>query len=292
MLRLLVGVSQTGSLSGSAKAAGIAQSNASRTLKTLERRLGYPLLVRSPRGSTLTQEGQLTVEWAREALDAIDRLALGANALAHTKQTELTIVASMTIAEHLLPGWIGTFRSLYPGLNTKLKVMNSSEVIEAVEHDKGELGFVETPQLPDSLQSTPVRDDQLVAVVGPTHPWAQQPPELTASQLANTALIEREEGSGTRAFLDLFVGKKRPEPLMEFNSNFAICQAAIEGIGPAVLSRLAVHGHLHTGQLISVPITGQPLERSLRAVWQRRTGLSAGAKAFIQVARDSAEDND
>src|SRR5699024_1379657 len=133
MLRLPVGVSQTGSLSGSAKVAGIAQSNASRTLKTLERRLGYPLLVRSPRGSTLTQEGQLTVEWAREALDAIDRLALGANALAHTKQTELTIVASMTIAEHLLPGWIGTFRSLYPGLNTKLKVMNSSEVIEAVE---------------------------------------------------------------------------------------------------------------------------------------------------------------
>src|SRR5699024_4339969 len=137
MLRLLVGVSQTGSLSGSAKAAGIAQSNASRSLKALERRLGYPLLVRSTRGSTLTQEGQLTVEWAREALDAVDRLALGADALAHTKQTELTIVASMTIAEHLLPGWIGAFRSLQPGLHTKLKVMNSSEVIETVEQDKG-----------------------------------------------------------------------------------------------------------------------------------------------------------
>src|SRR5699024_1593372 len=156
MLRLLVGVSQTGRLSGSAKAAGIAQSNASRSLKALERRLGYPLLVRSTRGSTLTQEGQLTVEWAREALDAVYRLALGAVALAHANQTELTIVASMAIAEHLLPGWIGAFRSLHLGLHTRLKVMNSSEVIETVEQDKGELGFVETPELPDSLQSTPV----------------------------------------------------------------------------------------------------------------------------------------
>ena len=208
MLRLLVGVSQTGSLSGSAKVAGIAQSNASRSLKTLERRLGYPAGALHA-WLNFDAGGQLTVEWAREALDAVDRLALGANVGAH-KRTELTIVASMTIAEHLLPGWIGTFRSLYPGLNTKLKVMNSSEVIEAVEHDKGELGFVETPQLPDSLQSTPVRDDQLVAVVGPTHPWAQQPPELTASQLANTALIEREEGSGTRAFSTyLLVGNVR-----------------------------------------------------------------------------------
>src|SRR5699024_5453837 len=150
------------------------------------------------RGSTLTQEGQLTVEWAREALDAVDRLALGADALAHTKQTELTIVASMTIAEHLLPGWIGAFRSLHPGLHTKLKVMNSSEVIEPAEPEKGELGSVETRELPDSVQSTPVWEDQLGAVVGPTHPWANPPPALTASQLAKTALIEREEGSGTR----------------------------------------------------------------------------------------------
>src|SRR5699024_554074 len=214
------------------------------------------------------------------------------DALAHTKQTELTIVASMTIAEHLLPGWIGAFRSLHPGLHTKLKVMNSSEVIETVEQDKGELGFVETPELPDSLQSTPVWDDQLVAVVGPTHPWAHQPPELTASQLANTALIKSKQGSGTRACIDLFVGVDRPKPLKDLTTNVASSQGASEGIGAAVLSRLAVRAHLRTGHMIRVPISGQPLERSLRAVWQRRTGLSAGAKAFIQVARDSAEDND
>lgn len=107
MLRLLVGVADRGSLSASARAAGIAQSNASRSLRTLERRLGYTLLRRSTRGSTLTQEGVLTVEWAREVLDGVDRLSAGADALAHRGQEELAIGASMTIAEHLLPGWIG-----------------------------------------------------------------------------------------------------------------------------------------------------------------------------------------
>lgn len=292
MLRLLVGVSQTGSLSGSARAAGIAQSNASRSLKTLERRLGYPLLIRSTSGSTLTQEGKLTVEWAREVLDALDRLVLGADALANTKQTELTILASMTVAEHLLPGWIGSFRAVYPELHSKLKVMNSADVLEAVEADQGELGFVETPEVPSSIASATVWTDELVVVVGAHHPWADPMVELTADQLAKTELIEREEGSGTRAFLDLFIGDDRPEPLVEFNSNFAICQAVIEGIGAAVLSRMAVQGHLRTGQLVLVPLRDRRLERSLRAVWQKRVALSEGAREFLRVVRgDSQADN-
>ena len=73
MLRLVVGVADHGGLSASARAANIAQSNASRSIRTMERRLGHALLRRSTWGSTLTQEGVLTVEWARDILDAVDR---------------------------------------------------------------------------------------------------------------------------------------------------------------------------------------------------------------------------
>ncbi|MDN6457400.1 MAG: LysR family transcriptional regulator, partial [Yaniella sp.] len=55
MLRLLVGIADHGSLSASARSAGIAQSNATRSLQTLERRLGYSLIHRSTQVSTLTE---------------------------------------------------------------------------------------------------------------------------------------------------------------------------------------------------------------------------------------------
>src|SRR5690625_406153 len=91
MLRLLVGIAEQGSLSASARAAGVAQSNASRSLKTLERRLGYPLINRSTQGSTLTRQGALTAQWARDVLAATDRLSAGAEALANTGTEELAI---------------------------------------------------------------------------------------------------------------------------------------------------------------------------------------------------------
>lgn len=285
MLRLLVGTAEHGSLSASARAAGIAQSNASRSLRTLERRLGYTLLHRSTRGSTLTQEGVLTAEWAQEVLDGVDRLAAGADALSHRGQEELAIGSSMTIAEHLLPGWIGAFRARRPGVATRLTVMNSAQVMEAVACGDVALGFVETPDLPASLQHLTVFTDHLVVVTSPGHPWAQRDEPLEPDELAVTALVEREEGSGTRAFLDRLVDNHRPSPLVELNSNSAICQAVIEGIGPAVLSRLAVAGYLRAGQLTEIPTRGRRLGRTLQAVWRDQLPDGGAAADFVEVAR-------
>lgn len=285
MLRLLVGTADHGSLSASARAAGIAQSNASRSLRTLERRLGYTLLRRSTRGSTLTPQGVLTVEWAREVLDGVDRLAAGAEALVHRGRDELSIGSSMTIAEHLLPGWIGAFRARRPDVATRLTVMNSAQVIAAVAGGEVALGFVETPDLPAGLQHITVYTDQLVVVAGPGHPWAQRDEPLEPAELAVTALVEREEGSGTRAFLDRLVDDRRPAPLVELNSNAAICQAVVEGIGPAVLSRLAVAGSLRSGQLVQVPTRGRQLDRTLQAIWRGRLPDGGAAASFVEVAR-------
>jgi len=287
MLRLLVGVADHGSLSASARAARIAQSNASRSLRTLERRLGYTLLLRSTRGSTLTPEGVLTVEWAREALQAIDRLHAGSEALADSGRHVVAIGTSMTIAEHLLPGWIGAFRARRPDVATMLQVMNSASVIEAVGTGTVALGFVETPDIPSSLRSAPVWTDDLVVVTGPGHPWARRTRPVPAHELAVTPLVEREQGSGTRAFLDRLVSAGRPRPLLELNSNAAIGQAVAEGIGPAVLSRLAVENRLRTGQLVEVPTVGAALDRTLHALWSDPAPTGSAAE-FLDIALGGA----
>lgn len=77
LLELLVSVSEHGSLGAGARAVGMAQPNASRAVARFERTSGVRLLRRSPRGSTLTAEGALVVDWARIVLDAADRLVSG-----------------------------------------------------------------------------------------------------------------------------------------------------------------------------------------------------------------------
>lgn len=289
LLQIICGIADHKSLSAAAKEAGVAQSNASRAVRVLERRLGYALLHRSHRGSQLTQEGKLIAEWAREALEALDRLAIGAEALARSESEVLTIGASMTIAEHLLPGWLKTFRARHPEAKTQLRIMNSADVISAIEDSRVALGFVETPDVPRALHSKPVWTDELVAVVGSAHPWANSATTVSTELLANTPLIEREPGSGTRAFLDFLVGTHRQPPLLELNSNSAICQAVIEGIGPAVLSRLAVESDVREGKLIAIPNGEKKLERQLTAVWKDPSSLTHFAQRFIDIARTGTE---
>lgn len=266
-LALLVGIADHGSLSSGARSVGMAQSNATRAIKTLERRLGYELLTRATTGSKLTPEGTLTVEWARDALQSLNTLWTGAQALAEPEDREFIFAASMTVAEHLAPRWIGRLYEADSHIKTKMRVMNSREVISAVQGREVELGFVETPDIPATLSSRIVWTDELVLIAPNSHPWAQRSTPVTLSEIARTALVEREAGSGTRAFLDEGIEGSRVTPIVEFNSNSAICQAVSAGMGPAILSRLAVENSLRMGTFSLIPLAGGNLTRNLRAVW-------------------------
>lgn len=282
-LALLVGVADHGSLSAGARSVGMAQSNATRAVKTLERRLGFELLSRATTGSKLTPEGVLVVEWARDSLTSLNTLWTGAQALATPVDREFTFAASMTVAEHLAPTWIGRLQEADPHIKTRLRVMNSSEVIATVRGRDVELGFVETPDVPAQLSSMTVWTDELVLIVPPGHRWAVRGEPVDMEELAATALVEREAGSGTRAFLDGHVGHARTAPVVEFNSNSAICQAVSAGMGPAMLSRLAVEGSLRMGSFIQVPLQGGNPERNLQAIWRGPAPATGPAALLLGI---------
>lgn len=61
-------------------------------------------------------------------------------------------------------------------------------------------------------------------------------------------------------------------------------EAVKAGAGPAVLSILAVHDELASGQLIEVAITGLDLSRPLTAVWPRGRALSEPSLALLALA--------
>jgi DNA-binding transcriptional LysR family regulator len=82
----------------------------------------------------------------------------------------------------------------------------------------------------------------------------------------------REAGSGTRVTLTDHLAAQHP-PLsariaMELGTSAAVRSAIAEGVGPGVLSRLAVRDDLVLGRLVAVEVAGPPLTRQLTAVWR------------------------
>lgn len=291
-LELLVAVADEGGIGAAARAVGISQPSATERLRTLERRLGLLLIRRTPAGSTLTGEGAAVVGWARGLLEAAQALVDGAAVLSGERRRHLEVGASLTVAEHLVPGWLVALAEAAPDISVTLQMGNSTVVADQVRTGKVQLGFVEGPTAPAGVRSRTVGSDALVLVVPPGHEWADGR-AVGAPQLASTPLVMREAGSGTRDVLEEWLTStgSRGTPAVELASTTALVQAVMAGVGPGVVSRLAVSRELAEGRLVSVPLeevthgVSRPfrLTRKIRAIWRGSAPTAAGA-ALLAVA--------
>ncbi|MFF3332025.1 LysR family transcriptional regulator [Streptomyces sp. NPDC002888] len=283
-LELLLAVARLGSLGGAARELGITQPAASSRIRSMERQLGVALVDRSPRGSRLTDAGALVTDWAGRIVEAAAAFDVGAQALRDRRDSRLRVAASMTIAEYLLPGWLLALRAQRPDTAVSLLAGNSAAVAERLLADEADLGFVEGLTVPPGLDSAVIAHDRLIVVTAPAHPWARRRRPLAGDELATTPLILREKGSGTRQVLDVALGGLA-RPLIELSSTTAVKAAAVSGAGPAVLSELAVGEELAMRRLVSIPLDGVRLHRSLRAVWPVGHRPTGPARELLSLTR-------
>ncbi|MGW4242086.1 LysR family transcriptional regulator [Nocardia sp. NPDC004722] len=286
-LELLVSVAELGSLGAAARRHGISQPAASMRVSALERRVGLRLVDRGRSGSVLTDAGQAVVELGRPVLAAAGELAEGLAALRQAPRAVLRIMASTTLADHRIPHWLTALRKLRPELAVTLDVANSQQVTTAVRDREAALGFVEGPHAPTGLGSRVLAADELVVVVAPHHPWATRRRALTPRELADTPLLWREKGSGTRdtVWETLEMHGTPAPPAAELGSAAAILTTARSGAAPAVVSRLIVAHELRAGTLREIPLAGEmALTRKFRAIWHRRTPPTGPAADLVELA--------
>lgn len=285
---LLLSVARLGSVGAAAREHGITQPAASARISHLERRLGLQLLRRSPRGSRLTEQGALVADWARTAVEAATVLDAGVTSLRGSVESRLQVAASMTVAEYLLPHWLLALRAAAPRAAVALTVGNSDDVVRAVLEDRAGLGFIEGPDMPSGVVARTVAHDELTLIVAPGHPWSRRRSGIEAAELAATPLVSRERGSGTRRFLEHALGagtrSRLVAPLMELPSTTAIKNAVADGVGPAVLSSLAVAGDLAAGSVRAVPVAGLDLTRPLRMIHRQGGRLAGPARDLAAIA--------
>jgi DNA-binding transcriptional LysR family regulator len=277
-LEVLLAVSSTGSLNAAARELGVTQQAISARVASLESRAGVGLLTRSAHGSTLTAAGIVVAEWADRLLRVAADVDAGIAALREDRRARVRVSASLTVAEQLLPGWLVSFhdaaaRSGAKPVRVVLTGATSDQVADQVRAGKADLGFVEGPRLPGGVRSRVVAVDELCLVVAPDHPWARRTRPVSAPELLRTALVAREPGSGTGDSLTaalrttLGAAAVQAPPVLELSTAAAVRAAVLAGVGPAVMSRLAVADDLASRRLREVKVADLELHRQLRAIW-------------------------
>lgn len=285
-LDLFATVVAVGSLSKAADVHGVSQPSASARIRHLERQLGVTLLQRSPTGSTPTPVGQLIAGWSAKLLEAAHELRRGVEALEARDAGRLRVSASFTIAELLLPRWLGQLMNRHPDASVELAVANSTEVLRAVREGTVDVGFIESPDDVDDLESVAVGHDELVAVVPPGHPWTHEG-IVDPDTLARTPLVLREPASGTRQFLEQALKSAGLPPAtaaLELGSTAAVKNAVATSRLPGVLSRLAVAADADAGVLAVVPVTCLDLRRTLLGVVVRSRPCGPSVTSLLELA--------
>jgi DNA-binding transcriptional LysR family regulator len=277
-LEIFLAVVRTGSFGAAAREFGLTQQAVSARMASIEDQTAVVLVVRTPRGSQLTPAGVVLAEWADRLLDVAHHVDAGLASMRSERRTRLKLVASLTIAEQLMPRWLVSMRAAANrrGATAPEVIMtatNSDHAIAAVRDGTADLGFIETPYVPGGLRSRVIAHDELVVIVPPDHKWARRARSLSASELSQTPLVTREPGSGTRDSLTAALrhtlgdSMQQAQPVLELSSSAAVRAAVLAGAGPAVMSRLAVADDVAAGRLRTVPVPGLDLRRELKAIW-------------------------
>jgi DNA-binding transcriptional LysR family regulator len=174
-LRYFLAVAEASNFTKAAAGLRVAQPALSRQVKDLEDEIGVDLLRRSPRGVTLTAEGELFLEEVREILKRTGESVEKVRALARGKNSELRVGYEPTLAvEILLPGIVAFHKSV-PRAKVLLYDLSRDELITGLQNATLELAIMGqlTGAHTAGIEFESLRTYPLFVAVAAAHPFAR-----------------------------------------------------------------------------------------------------------------------
>ncbi|HEX2866922.1 MAG TPA: LysR substrate-binding domain-containing protein [Ignavibacteriales bacterium] len=197
-------VATEGSFSRAAEDLYVSQPAVTKQINSLEDELGIKLLERTNKGITLTAAGKLFLEHAGVILEQFRRLKNDMSLLSVQVSGELTIGASTTIAQYVLPPVLAQFRQANPSLKLTLLNDNSETIESLLQRHEINLGIIEGLPNNSALQYTLFIKDELVLITHKTSIYHRLE-ACSLNDLRKQDLVLREKGSGTLEVFEDFI---------------------------------------------------------------------------------------
>ncbi len=257
-------------------------------IRQLEEQFNTRLFDRTHNKVTLTEAGKQVYMYADRILKLYDDMNHSISEMTGDVSGGVSLGASTTIAEYMLPLLIGEFKGKYPDVNISLKESNSEDIVAMVENNIVDLAIVEGSVNNKNLIVEQCRVDQLVVIMPNNHTLAEHR-ELHVKDILDHPFICRERGSGTQEAITNYVEMESPDSLLnvcfELSSPEAIKGAVEAGMGISIVSRASIDKELRLGTLTAVELT-PPLERPFSFVRQRYKFKSRAADELLGFAQE------
>ena len=286
LYRVFKEVAETGNISLAAKNLYISQSAVSQSIKQLETALQARLFSRSPRGVTLTSEGQMLSEYVRSALSL---LSTGEDKLSQAQQLllgTLTIGASDTVTSLFLTPYLETFHRKHPGIRLKIVSGRSAKVLSLLKSGVVDIAFASSPSDKSNLLDFPCFETHSVFVAGSGYP-CDFDHVYSLQEIAAFPLILLERKASSRVFLEQYFLKRGVTltPEIELSSRSLLVDMAAIGLGVAGVTEEFVHRDLEKGSIRVLKTDFEIPSRTVDMCTLREVSPTAAASRFIEMVQ-------
>jgi len=287
-LKVFVAVVERESFVGASKLLEMPTSNVSRCISQLEEKLDLQLIERSTRHMKVTQAGQLLYTRAKPLLEALEQTETELTLRQMQLKGPLRICIPTEIGPALLGSVIAEFACQYPDL--EISCVTNLSGFESLRDDLDLAIIISRGQMDNSdyiarhlvtIPCTIVAAPSLIQRYGtPTH--IQQFEELPC-----ITTVSALKGAPWQ-----FVNKKGEFETIKVKGHYRVNsgemagQAAVAGIGFAILSKHACQPYISDGRLIELEFEQAVAPLQLFALYSDRRYLPAKTRALIDFMHE------
>ncbi len=284
-LETFVKIAELKSFTKAAEEMFLTQPTVSKQIVELEKFFQVKLIDRTKRSVNLTRAGDILLKYARDFVylkkETLDAIA----AFRGMKTGTLLIGASTIPGIYVLPKVIHLFKQQYEGIQVKLFISDTVEILNRTEIGETDIGFVGAKDLTRKIEYRKLLDDTVFIAAPPGYPDS-----IPVRDLIKYPMIGREAGSGTRDAFESALKKVRDIPsreiqtIAELTNTQAIKEAVKNSMGIAYISEMAVAEELTHGTIKHLHVKGLPaIKRSFYVVTKKGKTPLPQVKALIEM---------
>lgn len=290
-IALFVEIARHGSFAGTARARGTDPSSISRSVAALEAQLGVRLFQRTTRRLSLTEAGEACLARVAPLMDELeDALAATRDTRARPRGT-LRLSASVAFGQQIVVPLLGGFRRAFPlvGVECLFTDANVDLVGERVD-----LAIRLAPAVEGDVIVSKLMDTRYLVVASPSYlagaPALHQPSDLASHRVLRFPLRDYRSrwlfrGPSGEIFEQPVDGDLVLAPAG------AIRDAAVGGLGPALLPDWLVREDVASGRLVRCladwAVTATRFDTAAWLVYPSRAHLPAKTRAMIGFLREA-----
>lgn len=257
---------EEGTFTRAAERLHLTQSALSRSIQSLEEKLGLRLLDRNPNGLQLTQAGHMAHESIERILADTDALMRAARLLSGHDTGKVRFGAGVYPAAAFLAPLMKTLATEYPGISAHVEIESWKRLLDKLDQNKLDFVVAITHSLPPSSDYTEraLPPQRVGLFVQKDHPLlgikrSQLRARLTDYGLATTDLPPR-----ARQHLALAYGLTDPAELpvtLECDSMNTLREVALSSHTVLFSTQEAIHADVAAGRLVQLPLKYTPEPR-------------------------------